>query len=320
MKKLRQKTSCQILAVIFTILFGTLTVLGGYLTLFTESMGLYTKSLETIIKAKAETVTEIYSIMAYKAFQNNNQEALKKLADTTSVEFGIISTSSTDDDPFQNSDLCYEEYYFNETLPDSAVSTATQFQKNEELSYVNRLIPSLHNRNIYHFPVEEYDLQNITPIKRFIYSSTLNAFYADDNTNLYLIDHLAVPSKYAVPKKGAKYLKSTDVWDTSDLVHAHFKWDSNTNKYVSETGYYQDLDTTNFRSFNAIFFDDYTAKPLNIAYQGNYFASKNIVTDHNISLKFYNGELNEDFRNSLDNKCGFISCFAEIKKNNAKQE
>lgn len=284
MKKLKYNRKARILAAILAIIFGTLTASGTAITYFTYQMGLYTCSLDDVIRQKQQIAQEIYSMQIFEHLDDiaKKQWTLKN----TNMEYGIICAKNLKNIDVNDKSL-YWDFHFDDTMPAGNSYRAMEIHVNDTLSYESRLLPSLTGHNIWHFDDGDTDTLGLAPVSQICYNAADNIFYFTTNNHSYPVTTVGISVEDAV-RRDAKELWEADTetypgesYINLDENHdrAYFQLNPKSKKYVSISGQYEDLDTSQYKTWEKITLDTYTTEAIAIPSKGKLLPENEKVTD-----------------------------------------
>lgn len=282
MNKFKTDIKYRITAVVLAIIFGALAVTGGLVAAFTAEMGLYTKPLDQVIQDKQKIVQEMTAMQIFKHRKDIKEN--EWLLTGSNIEYGIIQAES-----LKNIDLAdrsnYWDYHFQHTKPSRYAYISQPMNEGDEFEYTNRLLPSLTGYNLQHISAEDSALtfsSGIMPVSEIDYCQDDGIFYYAADGHSYFVNTIVIKNADATPtnnmlakqKKGVEIPEETypeadyDEFDRQDDL-AFFQLDRNAKKYVSISGNYQDLDTSQYKQWKTLYLDTFCANSVSISKVGS---------------------------------------------------
>lgn len=264
MKKYRDRLGCRIIAIILVIVCGMTAFASGMASLFTYHMGLYTTSLNKILQDKQKNAQTINSMIIY-----DHRRKIKKndwALPNTNMEYGIIQAADLEDIDISDPSV-YWNYHFNSTKP-TEDSYTISYNTDSDYAYSNKVIPSLTGSGIYNAHLSEDDTlsSGLVPVKKLSYNSEDGIFYFTTTSYSYPVKTIGVDSVRATMKEipvtewevseeyPGEYFANRD--QQEDLVY--FQLDEKTKKYVSVSGNYENLDTSQYKKWQTVTLDTFS--------------------------------------------------------------
>lgn len=251
MKHMKYSTTARRLAILFTVIFGTLTLAGSVTILFTYEMKLYSNPLKNVISDQQESLQKFYSVKIF-ANREDNPACLKD----SNLEYGIIKTNSIQDLDLSDKSI-YTYQNFNKTTPDAKGSYAISFYENLTECYDED--PTLLESLTGHYNYFINDVNLITKsasIINIVYNEENGVFYYETPTRCFPIYHITVNSTNATTNKKAKDIIDANSIKNEDLNNPSFTLNKVTCQYESDSGLFEPLDTSNYKSWQKFSTED----------------------------------------------------------------
>ena len=282
MKKLKYNRKVRIFAVMLAIICGTLATAGTAITYFTYEMGLYTRPLNDVIEQKQKIAQKIYSMQIFEHLDDiaRKQWTLKN----TNMEYGIICAESLDKIDVNDKSV-YWDFHFEDTMPGDNSYTAMEMHINDCCYYENRLIPSLTGAYMEYFSDGDTDTLGLAPVTQICYNASDQIFYFSTNSHSYPVATVGISTGDAVKKEGIAaaepetYPEESYIYLDESHDRAYFRLDPQTKRYVSISGNYEDLDTSQYRMWEKITLDTYTTDTIAISDTGKLLSENKKVKD-----------------------------------------
>lgn len=308
----------------------------GMASLFTYEMGLYTNSLNQVLQNKQKNAQAINSMIIY-----DHRKKIKTKdwsLQNTNMEYGIIQAEDLDDIDLSDSSV-YWDYHFNSTQP-SKNSYAMGFTTDSDYTYSNRLLSSLTDYGYHELHSDDEPLSSgLVPVKELCYNSEDGIFYFTTTTYSYPVKTIGVEVDW-VTMKEIPVLNKQEVpeeypgeiyTDTEPQNLAYFQLDEKANKYVSVSGDYEDLNTSQYKKWQTVTLDTFsttgsriqTVKREKLLPENKEHVETTLISpqefdyyaDTNLN---YNGlEYNH---NSMTWKCDYITMASYTMKNEAESK
>lgn len=240
MKQLSHLKKTKWIAALFAVLFGTAALIGLLAALYTYEMELYQKPLQTVIKEHQADLQKYYSIRIIDCREKN-----KQLPDITNMEYGIIKS---DTGLLQDVNIVDTNNYiytiFHETKPlDTSYTMKYITGSSKKYKLGNpTLISSLSGKSLGSMPDSNDKIEHRDVIERIVYNTTDKQFYFEAGSHSFPIYHISVAATHV---KAARNISKGRLKD-----HENFTFGSITEKYESDSGNCEPLDTENYRKWD----------------------------------------------------------------------